>query len=114
MKLAASCILSGVLLANTAFAGDGSGRIQEIMVHDSSNGGVVFFRVEGNSNKASCSTAGAGKEWAVSLSREFGRAILSQLLAAQSQEKNIYVKGAGDCNDWSDRERPLFVYLNGS
>ena len=92
-----------------ANAGSGSGKVVEVMIHDSSDGAVLMFRTENNSDKAQCSTN--VQAWAVTLESNFGRAILSQILAAKSQNVDIYVKGADDCNDWFDRERPIYVYI---
>ncbi|MDW6002756.1 hypothetical protein [Vibrio mangrovi] len=101
-------ILLGSLLSFTASAGTGTGKITQVIVHrDDSGHGVVMFRTEGNSEKAPCSTI--TNEWAFSLSNELGKAMYSLVLAAQAQGKPVTVKGMHQCNDWSDRESPLYV-----
>ena len=112
MKFFLYLTLTWALLPPFAFAGTGTGKIIELMIHDSSDGGVLMFRTENNLDKAECSTASNGEAWAVTLESAFGKAVLSQILAAQSQNKGINVKGTGDCNDWFDRERPSYIYTS--
>ncbi|WP_460803055.1 hypothetical protein [Microbulbifer agarilyticus] len=111
MKKAIATLFFTILAPSVSLAGSGSGKVLEVMVHDSSSGGVVLFRSEFNSDKAPCSTAGNGGDWAVSLESEFGKAVLATLLTARSQNASIHIKGASTCADWPDREKPVYVYL---
>lgn len=71
-----------------------------------------MFRTAQNLNKASCSTAHGGTEWAFSLESKHGEAIYALVLSANAQGKNVKVVGAGDCNVWGDRERPRYVIID--
>lgn len=92
----------------------GSGKIQQILAHTyGGNGaGVIMFKTEVNANKAECSTAGNGSQWAFSLESEYGKAMYSLLLTAQAQNKTVSVVGMNDCSAWADRERPKFIAVN--
>ena len=109
MKKLYACVLLTLSAINNANAGDGHGKVQEINVHNNSSGhGVVMFKLEHNSNKASCSNQ---NEWAITLEKSFGQSVLSTLLVAQSQGKDVRVRGEGHCNSWGDREQPLYVVI---
>ncbi|MDW6091674.1 hypothetical protein [Vibrio rhizosphaerae] len=110
-KLTLSNILLGSLLSFTAFAGTGTGTITQVIVHrDNSGHGVVMFTTQGNTDKAPCSTV--ANEWAFSLSNELGKAMYSLVLSAQAQAKPVEVKGMHQCNDWGDRETPLYIAVH--
>jgi hypothetical protein len=98
-------LLIALLLAPATFAGQGSGKIKQIIAHD---GGIVMFTTENHANKPACS----GVAWAFSLNDESGRAMYQLLLLAQAQSKSINVHGYGDCADWGDRERPQFIVIS--
>lgn len=100
--------IASVLFTSWAVAGTGGGKILQIMVHHGgANGqGIVIFTTEFNSSKPTCSNA---TDWAISLNNEYGKALFALLLSAQAQQKSINVLGSGDCADWGDRERPLYV-----
>lgn len=87
-----------------AVAGDGSGRVTTIMVHE---GDVMFFALDTHMGAPACNPNG---QWAVSLASQKGRAMYAMLLSAQARSAPVYVKGAGDCADWGDRERPLYMW----
>ena len=78
----------GAIFIQLAYAGNGSGTIQQIIAHTSGgNGaGVVMFKTMSNTNKAACSTTDGGTQWAFSLEKEHGRAMYSLLLSAQAQQ----------------------------
>lgn len=107
-------MIIGLIFSHITYAGSGEGEVLEILViSGGGNGsGVVMFKTEMNSNKAICSVADGGAQWAFSLENEYGMAMYSLLLAAQAQQKPIGVVGAGDCSSWADRERPDYIYLN--
>ncbi len=102
-----------LLATGLSFAGTGGGKVRHIMLHvGAGEAGVLFFKTEYNSNKAACSTADGGTHWAVSLDTGLGRAMYSLLLAAQAQQKTVYVAGSGDCASWGDRERPYAISVD--
>ncbi len=95
-----------------AFAGNGSGKVKEIRVYEYGGDGVVFFQTEFNSDKAACSTADGGREWAFRVNTEVGKAMYSLLLSAATSGKQVVVGGRNDCADWGDRERPKDVRIH--
>ena len=102
-----------LLLTNFSYAGTGSGQVDLITVFaQGGNGeGTLFFRTATNNNKANCSTIDNGKQWAITLEKEYGKSMLALLLSAEAQGKSIFVEGQGDCADWGDRERPRYAYI---
>ena len=68
MRKILTLIISFVTTANLAWAGDGSGKVQRIMVH---SGDVAIFSVGVHNNKPACSRM--GEDWALSLSTEKGK-----------------------------------------
>lgn len=101
-------------LSHITYAGSGSGKVQQILVHSAGgNGsGVAMFKMENNNNKVACSTVDSGSQWAFSLENEYGNAMYALLLSAQAQGKSIVIVGANDCAAWGDRERPSYIYLD--
>ena len=103
-------LLGLIFTSNLAFAGAGSGKITVIYAHERNNGeGVILFGVEDNREKASCSTAASGKEWAFRANTDHGKAMYALLLAAASSGKEITVVGNDACGAWGDREEPSYV-----
>ncbi|GLX78752.1 hypothetical protein tinsulaeT_20920 [Thalassotalea insulae] len=90
-------------------AGDGSGLITRIYVHDGAGtkAPVVMFNVETHTGQPECSS----HEWAFELETEVGKAMYALLLSAASQNKPVVVKGANHCNAWGDREHPYWISL---
>ena len=90
-------------------AGDSSGKITTIYSHtkivNGENIGVIMFNVENHTGQPDCS----GREWAFNANDGNGKAMLSLLLSAASQNKSITVKGANNCADWHDREKPYWI-----
>ena len=103
-------ILLLMFMWSNAIAGTGSGKVTRIYAHPKfTNGvdtGVILFNVEiHNDAPASC----PGSEWAFNADTEHGKAMYALLLSAAAQGKPVYVRGAGDCADWGDRERPSWI-----
>ncbi|WP_425628143.1 hypothetical protein [Vibrio neptunius] len=102
------------LTSPIVIAGEGSGTISRIYVHEKNMSyeapnGVVMFKVTTHTNApAECPS----EEWAFSLETEVGKAMYSLLLSAAAQKQSVVVKGSGDCGDWKDRERPYYIYVN--
>lgn len=99
-------------LALPALAGTGSGSIIRIYIHSpngsysSSTEGVVMFSMSQHLNPPSCSSS----EWAFSLDTARGRMMYALLLSAKAQKKSVIIQGDGTCSDWSDREKPYYIY----
>ncbi|MEM7220011.1 MAG: hypothetical protein AAF515_16715 [Pseudomonadota bacterium] len=92
--------------------GSGAGLVSELLVLQTTDGQAVgMFETVVNTNKASCSTAHDGNQWAFSLENAAGQNMYSLLLAANAQEKSVFVYGFGDCHAWGDRERPHFIRI---
>jgi hypothetical protein len=110
MRLSTLRMLSMVLslaLVTNASAGEGSGRITQIM--PGATNGAVLFTTEIHSNKPACSTQ--GNEWALSVNTEGGRAMYAALLQAAATGQRIWVTGKNDCSVWGDREAPLWIII---
>jgi hypothetical protein len=95
------------------YAGNGSGKITTILAHtkivNNENIGVVMFNVETHLDPpAEC----PGHQWAFNADDGHGKAMYAMLLSAAAQGKTVVVKGAGDCQAWSDRERPLWIKID--
>ena len=101
-------LVVGLMMSHIVSAGSGGGKIQMIMAHSDD---IVIFQTETNTNKATCSTAGEGSQWAISLQSKTGEAMYSLLLTAQSQGKSIGVHGTGDCSAWGDREAAHYIFF---
>ncbi|MGI9573802.1 hypothetical protein ACRYJU_06905 [Alloalcanivorax xenomutans] len=105
--------LAVVILPVQAVAGTAAGYITGLMAHsggEDSGPGVFMFTLDGDRNNApSCSTENGGKDWAMSLESEAGRAMYALVLSAHAQGKRIYVTGTGHCNSWGDREQPEWI-----
>ena len=87
----------------------------EILVQSNEgNGhGVFMFYIAGERREVpACSTVRGGRSWAMSLEKEFGRAMYSLLLSAQSQGKDVYIHGRGHCSSWGDREEPQYIQIS--
>ena len=96
--------------AGMANAGVGTGKVVEIYAHEKGDGvGLIIFQTQENTDKAACSTAIEGKEWAFRADTDQGKAMYALLLSAASSGKEVIVVGKGDCNDWGDRERPKYI-----
>ena len=120
MRSICKLIFMGLLLIPSfGYCGIGSGRITAIYAHEKVvNGidkGVVMFSMEGrDGSPAANATTGctaAATDWAFDSSSDHGKAMYALLLSAATQGKPVFVKGSGDCRDWSDRERPLFIRI---
>ena len=102
-----------LLISSGVFAGSGSGKITHIYAHESGGGsGVILFQIENNTDKAACSTAEGGKEWAFRADTSQGKMMYSLLLAAASAGQHVFVRGKGDCADWGDRESPKYIRVS--
>lgn len=105
-------MILALLFSSAALAGSGSGKVTTLFVHDKNNGaGVIFFGTENNSNKAACSTAAGGGEWAFDLNTEQGQAMYSMLLTAATSGFDVTVSGKGSCGAWGDREEPRYILV---
>lgn len=106
-------VLAIFVLPSVAAAGGVIGNITGVIAHsgDGGNGsGLFMFSVEGQRSGApSCNTANEGKDWAMSLESEAGRAMYALVLSAHAQGKRIYVTGTGHCDSWGDREQPEWI-----
>jgi hypothetical protein len=100
-------ITFGLALAANVNAGEGSGKITQIM--PGATNGAVLFTTEIHSNKPACSTQ--GNEWALSVNTEGGRAMYAALLQAAATGQRIWVTGKNDCSVWGDREAPLWIII---
>ncbi|MGH8602101.1 MAG: hypothetical protein ACREXR_04790 [Gammaproteobacteria bacterium] len=97
--------LSALLAWSGATAGNGSGKVVHLIAHA---GDIVMFKLdESHTGKPACSS----NEWALSLSTHSGRAMYALLLSAHSQGKRVVVQGADACSAWSDREAPIYIYM---
>jgi hypothetical protein len=98
------------LMASSAMAGDGSGKVTRIYAHEKGSGaGVIMFAVQ---NHITPPSTCPGHEWAFDANNDQGKAMYSLLLSAAVQGKSVTVKGAGDCSAWGDRERPSWIMVN--
>lgn len=106
--------ISLILIFSTSVnAGVGGGKILRVYAHSTDDGnGVFMFRTATNLDKASCSTASEGKEWAISLANEEGKAFMSVILSAHAQKLNVEVRGTNACGSWPDREEPKYIYVD--
>ena len=107
-------ILLGFLFSSIALAGDGSGVVQRIYVHEKNDyyGGetdVIMFAVTNHTDQPSTCT---NHEWAFSITTEKGKAMYALLLSAAAQKQNLVIKGSGDCEAWNGRERPYYMYVD--
>lgn len=93
------------LLSTNVFAGGSSGIPSSLYSHQEN---IFIFNAGNHANPPSCATSG---EWAISLSTPTGRSMQATIMLAYALNKSVDVKGAGDCGDWGDRERPAFVHL---
>ncbi|WP_420009671.1 hypothetical protein [Xanthomonas sacchari] len=116
--LAASFVLL-LLVSPSGRCGTGSGKITAIYAHEKVvNGvdrGVILFTMETrDGSPAANATTGcavAPTDWAFETLSDHGKAMYAMLLSAASQGKPVFVQGSGDCKDWSDRERPMFIKI---
>ena len=105
-------LIAALASSHMAYAGHGTGKIELLLAHPGvNNQGVIMFKTENNFNKAACSTVEEGRQWALSLATEHGRAMYSLLLSAQAQDLDVTVIGANDCAAWGDRERPEYIHI---
>ena len=108
--LAAPALFTGALVL-PAWAGSSVGLVTAPMVHD---GDVLMFGAGPHENRPACvGIPQGGATWAVSLRTEKGKAMMSLLLTAHAQKKRVHVQGfvQPHCNDWGDRETPLYAVI---
>ncbi len=102
-------IASAFLIAyNTmpAYAGGSQGPVRNILtiIPD-----VLIFSAGTINSAPSCNTTG---QWAISMSDPVGKPMLATLLAAQAQNKQVFVYGyTNTCRDWGDRELPSYLMI---
>jgi len=84
-----------------SLAGDQIGKVKEVHVRGSD--GLHFFFLEGVHNRRpACATS---DYWMIKgEGSAAGKSQLSMLLAAQAQQKTVYVTGANTCTRWVDGE----------
>lgn len=100
MKLPLVVALISFALCGNALAGDQAGKVKELTVRSDN---LHFFFLEGtHSNKPGCATA---DYWMIKDENSVGgKGQLSMLLAAQAQDKIVYVNGTGTCTRWANGE----------
>ena len=105
-------VLTISIFSPHVLAGGGSGKISLLFVHANSNGdGIILFSTSSNSNKAACSLADGKRGWAFKVDSPLGQAMYSLLLTAITMNREILIIGTGNCENWSDREKPLYIRL---
>ena len=71
--------------------------------------GRLFFNTSGARTGApACATAA---RWVINMSSSGGQIIASTVLTAYAQGKAVSVSGTGTCQEWSDTESVLNVFL---
>lgn len=100
MKLSAILGLLAVGASNAASASTGApGRVHNVISHSA---GRVFFDHSGvRTERPECAVH---NRWVIDVSSAAGQAMLSVLLTAQAQGKNIVVHGTSSCSTWADTE----------
>lgn len=94
------------VLPFSAWAGDGAGKVIQIIAHSQD---VVFFTLDGqHTNPPACSAG----PWSLSLSSNSGRAQYALLLSAVAQDKKVTVHGMGNCSAWGDRETADYILID--
>lgn len=89
---------------STAIAGSSAGKVTTMIVNASN---YLFFTAGTKSGSPVC---GNNNQWAINLGTAQGKSIYALLLAAQAQDKTVYIFGNNTCNNWSDREDVLYGY----
>lgn len=99
-----------LIFISSLFAGSEVGKVSQVMVHV---GDIVMFELSGtHADKPTDCDYPAGEGWAFSLNEERGKGMLSMLLTAAAQGKEIGIQGSGNCSAWGDRENPTYMYIN--
>lgn len=102
--------ISALLCSSLALAENSvSGKVTRIYAHKYDR---ILFQIDKTSSETpACSTSHGGKEWAIKITDDTGRAMMSTLLAAAAQGKTVIVAGDGTCDDWGDRQKPKYVMV---
>lgn len=88
-----------------ALSGSSGGKVNNVIVNAYN---YLFFSAGTQSGSPACSQ---GNQWAVDITQAKGKSIYALLLAAQAQDKLIYVIGNDTCDAWGDRETVLYVTM---
>lgn len=104
--LGLACSVS-VICAAPSFAGTAaSGSINTVLPH---SGGVMIFNQTGTrTGRPACSTQ---DRWAINGTTDGGKIIISTLLTAYAQGKQISIQGTGTCTAWSDTETVDYIIV---
>lgn len=72
-----------------------------------------MFQAGSLSGAGAAGCAAGTQQWAISMDRAMGKAILAALMQAQALDKNVQVWGYSPdtCDDWGDRMLPSFVII---
>lgn len=102
-----------LIFSTFSWAGTSFGPVAKLHALYNGNKSIFIFSAGNNhGGKPVCSTVGYDfGTWAGDLSQPGGRAQYALLLAAQTQGKEVWVKGQDNCDAWSDRENPLYIQL---
>jgi hypothetical protein len=74
--------------------------------------GIFMFSAGPHLTPPSCSLVN-GNEWAFDAKTPEGKAMMSAVMMAYGLGKQLKVSGTNNCNDWSDREKPSYVEIQG-
>lgn len=102
-------IILVMLFSNNIWAGEGRGKIKNIVVRD--HDGLVYVTLESRANKPTCAVA--GYMMIKDENSATGKRLLALLLMAQAANKNIYVKGYDTCSRWPDGEDINYIIVEG-
>src|SRR5688500_14727718 len=97
-----------VLLAPTAYAGQGSGKITFLLINKFTPAWVVF-NVETTTNHA-CGTPSSLGRWRVDLTTATGQEMVALLLSAEARQVPIKVSGVSVCGE-QNREVVDYIYV---
>lgn len=93
-----------ITFGSPSFAGSSSGKVTTMIVNASN---YLFFTAGTKTGSPVC---GNNNQWAVNLGTAQGKSIYALLLAAQAQDKTVYIYGNNTCSNWADREDVLYGY----
>jgi hypothetical protein len=107
--LAVVLVISLALPIAAMGAGTATGLVETTWVTQTQTAFVL--KVAGSvTSKPTCSLYG---RFAVALNTDFGRAVMQEVLAAQTSGRSLGVVGTGLCSTLTDTENVFFVYLSG-
>lgn len=103
MNVVKSLVIVSCLFCNCALAGASLGKVTGLLVN---NQGAAIFSAGTHDNKPACATAGG---WIFDSTAAAGKTIISVILSAQAQGKQVQVIGTGNCTYWGDRENISYL-----